>query len=90
MLYLFLRIVKINKFENLIRIYIRFYAFDKLKFYIDLNVFLIYGLHKFQVPGMGVIGNPVRIRDGPAAVIEDERCIYVTGFNKAGKAQQLE
>jgi len=56
-----------------------------------LTYFFFYfkGVDNFQVPDKGIIGNPVKIRDGPAAVIDDERCIHVTGFYKAGKTQPL-
>lgn len=43
--------------------------------------------YTIQVPVKRPKGNPVRIRDGPAAVIGDERCKDVTGMFHAGKTQ---
>jgi len=40
---------------------------------LTFTLFLVNGSHNVQVLVLSLIGNPVRIGDGPAAVVGDER-----------------
>ena len=59
------------------------------KFFLTYNLFIIKRVIKsVQALNMSLIGNPVKIGDGPAAVVGDERCkMPLSSLKEDGKAQ---